>query len=211
MEEKNKHILQSAIQQLPIYRAEQGIWCKIEEELEKAVAEKKRENLANAVYAMPVSKAPASIWENVEAELGEKLYVTHKSKIKFYLQIVASIALVIGLGVLMNNYFTHDFGKESLAFSKETVIDNSMDTHSQSLEGELSDLIQQQCQNQPVVCENPQVTELRGELAELGKSLEEVKELYADSNNDPETYKYILRIEKEKTEISKKLLQYFNS
>ncbi len=85
-----------------------------------------------------------------------------------------------------------------------------MELHS-PIESELDELIKEHCLAQPDICAKPDFVQLTDELFDLTKSLNEVKQLSQNTANDPEACKYILRIQKEKTKISKKLLDHFNS
>lgn len=206
MEEKNKHILEKAFEQLPEFKADARIWDKIEEELNKEEYEKNSDTLKQSIRQLILFKADESIWHTIEKELDSKSYAAGKF---YFLKIAASVILVLGSGVLITKMVTAE--KEGITFSQETIPDNEIDIYSSELEKEMNDLIRQQCRIQPDICKNPVFTELNEELSGLTESLSRIKTLARNSDNDAEIYKYILRIQKERAEISKKLLHFFNS
>lgn len=208
MEEKNKHILDKALEQLPQFKADDRIWDKVVEQLDNEEGEQNPEILKRSINQLPSFRAGENIWNNIEKELDGKSSAANKF---YFLKIAASLILLIGIGILINNMFTSNTQKDNITFSQEAVSDNTTDLSSTALEMELNDLIKQQCRIQPDICMNPVFNELKEELSGLTRSLEQVKTLSKNSANDPETYKYILRIQKEKAAISKKLLQFFNS
>lgn len=208
MEEKNIHIFQRAVESLLEAKAPQGIWEKIEEELEHSSTENKRESLKEAIDDLPNIKTPEFVWKNIDKELAGTNAPQGNLK---YFKMAASIALLIGIGFLVQRMLQGRSDKELLSFSKEVIENKLPDRESKNKDSELDHIIQEQCAVQPDVCENPEFTELKRELNDLTWSLEQIKTQSENSDNDPETYKYILRIEKEKAEITKKIIQHFNS
>ncbi len=207
MEDKNKNILNKAIELLPQFRADARIWEKIEEQLESEISERKIEVLKKAIDQLPSFKADNKTWDEIEKELDNKFKPANNF---YFLKIAASLIVVIGMSILINNIFIKNSQKEFISFSQETVSDNKTDIASLELEKELDNFIQKQCQVQPDVCKRPEVADLTAQLSDLSKSLDELKIMMENSADDPETYKYMLRIQKERAGISKKLLQYFN-
>ena len=208
MEEKNKHILEKAFEQLPEFKADASIWDNIEYRLNNEANEKNYEALKQSLNQLTSFKADESIWNKIEKELDSKSDTVNKFH---FLKIAASVIIVIGLGILINKILTRNSEKEFIAFSQETIADNEIEVYSPELEKEMNELIRQQCLIQPDICMNPVFTELNKELSDLTKSLDEIKMLSKNSTSDPETNKYVLRIQKERAEVSKKLLHFFNS
>lgn len=208
MEEKNRHILEKAFEQLPAFKADARIWDKIEQQLDKEGCEKNPETLTHALSQMISFRADENIWNKIEKELDSESNTATKF---YFLKIAASVIIISGVSIGVSRMFTKNTPPEQITFSQEKIPDNESDVYSAELEKELTDLIRQQCLIQPDICKNPVFTELNEELSGLTKSLDEIKMFSKNSDNDPEIYKYILRIQKERAEISKKLLHFFNS
>lgn len=209
MEEKNKHILQQFIEKLPQTKAPAKIWDNIEAELENDNYENNRQHFKRAIHHLPNTKTPDIVWENIHQQLNHTSLL--RLTIGNYLKIAASIALLMAFAFLMQHILHTNSNNELLSFSEEIMEDNLSETVLLNIDSEFNKVLEKQCAIQPDVCENPQFTELNKELEDLTKSLVQLKTQSENADNDPETYKYILRIEKEKAEITKKLIQQFNS
>jgi len=90
MEEKNKHSLKKAIDNLPKYTPGDQLWDKLSNNLDGANAD---DVLHQALQKMTVYEAPDHIWDNIEAQLPR----TRKMIWLRPLAVGATIALLIGL------------------------------------------------------------------------------------------------------------------
>jgi hypothetical protein len=204
-------VLQKAIGQLPAFRAEDRIWEKIEAELDKDTAEKGRPFLADAIRELPKYKVAETSWEKLEERILDKEENKRKKPIAYTLSVAAFFLLLFGLLLLMEKKQRNGQSISQLAYSTETFDAFKVDEGTKDLERSLNEMLASHCQMEPETCRSPQFTELKKELADLDATLNELNKKYESSNNDPEIYKYLLRARKKQTEISKKLLHYFNN
>ncbi len=99
MQEKNKHILQVAIQKLPQYEPEALVWLAVEAELE--VFEK--ENiLQTAIHELPVYNPSDSLWDNIETELDTD---RKKSGRRIWLKRISAVAATVAFFGCWKFYF----------------------------------------------------------------------------------------------------------
>ncbi len=207
MPEKDKHILHQAIQQLPSWEAADRIWDKINEELDYEAEETQRGNLQHAIGLLSVSEAPAAAWENIEKQLEEISIKKNKRAPSYYFRIAASVMLIVALSILAKNIFFHTISGEKIEYSEEIAFETTNEKTEES-DIKLSKWIKEQCQLQPGMCTKEEFTELNTELVDLDKCLDKMKNA---NINDPEIYKYTLKIQKERTKILKKIFQFFNN
>lgn len=209
-EEKQNASLRKAIDKLPSFAADDRVWERIEEELSRAEEEAGRPVLKNALRSLPVFAAPVSRWEEIERKISEPSDRKIKKNILFFLRMAAFFLLLFGLLFFMDNIW-RTRPLTQLAFSTETMGNYRLDKDNSDLEMSMKAVLAGHCRNEPEVCTDPRFTELKNELSDLDESLEDLNKRYRESDKDPEIFKYLLRAQKEKMEISKKLLHYFNN
>lgn len=205
---------ENELDKLPELSPAPDLWDRIEQELESDSTEKNRHNLTRAISELPYHLPPQKTWRTIESSLpAEKGKIVNLAGWLKPLSIAASLAIVIAAAFLIRNYVVEPKQNTEieLAYSTEVVLEESYVIPETKFDEELNDLIKIQCNAQPDICTNPEFVALSGELIELTQSIDQLTAAFNNSNEDPETYKYILRAQKEKAEISKKLIQRLNS
>jgi hypothetical protein len=210
-QDKQASALKKAISQLPVYQAEDRIWKKIEEELERDTEEKGRAFLKASIRQLPDYKMPESAWSELEERMLIKDPSSRKKYIRYVTGIAAGFLLLFGLLLLLEKKHGNNQSAGLLAYTTETGMTFSAEDGTKDLESSLNSMLEGHCQLEPEACKSPQFTELKNERADLDATIRELSKKYDASGNDPEIYKYLIRARKEQTEISMKLLHYFNT
>ncbi len=114
MEEKNKHSLKKAINNLPKYKPSDQLWDKLSDDLPYTEA---NTPLQDAIQNLPTHTAPDHIWANIEKQLPAP-------KKRVWLRVMAAAATVALLVGLAWTSFQNNFEQEivNITHSEEEVI-----------------------------------------------------------------------------------------
>lgn len=201
MAEINKHILKNAIDNLPESKAPNAIWELIDEDLENA-SESNKECLTIAIDDLPEYKITRDLWNNIESEFKykpDRKVLT----VGIMLKIAASIVMLIGLSISLLHYTSKNYQVE---ISTTIIIENSEEKAlNLTPDPEIASEIELLCSNLPEQCKGPLVKELKQQLDEVTKQYNAVKETM-NKHKTPDFNRYLDRLENEKTEIEKELL-----
>ncbi|MEL6560287.1 MAG: hypothetical protein AAFQ94_19010 [Bacteroidota bacterium] len=206
MEEKREN-LKRAIEGLKSYEAP-DVWSAINEKL-VADTEEGKEHLASAVDGMKDMPAP-DVW----AEISDKLDDSHKSdnssNRKTLWAVAASISLLIAAVWVFQQSNTEVDLITSSDYTTEEVevfeVDFSGRGFKSTNDGVLG-YVDKNCKLMMTKCEDPKFKGLYDTYLELGRAKEELKEKLAETSNKEQLYKYLIRLEKDQTEIGKNLLK----
>ncbi len=201
MQEKNKHILQEAIQKLPQYEPEALIWISIEAELE--VLEKEN-GLQIAINELPVYNPSDSIWENIEEELAND---DRKSGRLIWLKRISAVAAAVVFLIIGNFVFKQNTGQEkvTISYSQETV-DEVLIKQDWDEDDDAFEMVLAFCETDHIVCELPEFVVLKSELEDLNNAREELKEALDHYGVDAELVAQLTRIELDRSDILKKMI-----
>ncbi|MFT5617953.1 MAG: hypothetical protein ACI85I_001179 [Arenicella sp.] len=217
MKEQGKQHLDKAIGQLKGKIAPSFVWENIEEELD-GDQEKGKHYLKRAIKDLPTlaMKLPSSdsIFENIiQKDLEEKsprlIQSTQKLGKKTYwiAGIAASITLVIGfwLGSLSNPAVIEISYSEQEVKQEENILPVlKMQLHE---EDEVLEFIQSNCKTVQLVCNEPDFKVLLEEYIALENDRKELLETMKAQQEPERLMRYLVRVEKKKTELGKQLLQ----
>lgn len=219
--EKNRKILDEALQQLRSYAPGEKVWDAVQSELADAA-------MADGLSKLKPIDPPQEVWNAIANELDKQekihqlkeftpgdeiwnridasLNVEERKARKLIifrwatLLAAASIAIVLAYFLIFPNQ-----QKSNISYSEEVIkIENP--GHWQEDDAEISDLLNTLCSANPVACSQPEFKEKQKELDYLNeKKLEILERLNAyDQNKDLQIL--LTKIELEKNEIVKQMI-----
>ena len=208
--------LQAAITQLPVRNPDANLWNRIEKKLEKEnPVEPGRENLIGAIRELPQHKPSINTWNIIEKSLEQTQAKVFSIKRFFYpISIAASILLLVGLYWFYSpsNFATNE---HIATVASEEIIQNTaasvIPSGNEQNDNEIMEMIKIHCNSIPESCENPYFNGLLSQYKELKASQEELQSKATENNDDSFLKKSIIKIEKEKTKVTKKLVEYLIS
>jgi hypothetical protein len=201
MQEKNKHILQEAIQKLPLYEPEALVWLAIDAELD--VFEKEND-LQNAINELPVYSPSPSLWENIEGELDTDFI---KAGRLVWLKRISSVAAAIAFLIIGNLMLKQNSDQEKIIFfySQETV-DTDIIKQDWDEDDDAFKMVLAFCETKNIVCEMPEFIVLKSELEELNEAREELKKALDSYGTDAGLVAQLTRIEHDRSDVLKKMI-----
>jgi hypothetical protein len=199
--EKNRESLQEAINSMSMHTAPDGLWDKIGNNLEQAT-EVGKENLEKAIVKLPEQKLEYDLWVGISEQLDERKTIKLKPNKNFYKIAAAFLLFIATIGLVVKQAYKSSDFEISIEIIEEQFIEKSFETFNDpTIQNEI-DLL---CSHLPEHCNDPLIQELKEQLEEVNLQYKKLKTIMATENN-PELRHYLLRIENEKTEIEKELL-----
>lgn len=188
---------------LPEFEPKANLWSKIEQILDF-------DDLLEAKVKDLPEFEPSVEWNSILAEIS----VEKKPKIvKFpsFIRwgIAASVTLILGFVWLFNK--KSDEGVISYSVEKQVEIKTEIQASTAQAENEAEEFINQQCEEVEVVCMKPEVKELRAELVELNLNQRDLETQIEQFGNDPALVQAQIKIENQKAQITKELINILRS
>jgi hypothetical protein len=212
VEEEQENKLQDALKKLPIYAAPSMNWKGIEGKLEDSEAKKRA--LEQEITQLPTYSPPISLWDSIEQELDSVPMNASVLKPVFGLktwQKYAIAALFMGclltFGVVFYQNAT-SVGNEkiTIAYSEEkydaTPIKEDWDEDEAAFAK-----VEEICQQQAFLCEQPEVKTLKSELDELNEAKQSLKTALGQYGTDETVVAELVAVEKERTAVLKKIME----
>ncbi|MEY4902818.1 MAG: hypothetical protein RLZZ292_633 [Bacteroidota bacterium] len=212
VEEEQENKLQDALKKLPLYTAPSMIWSSIEGALEDSEEEKKA--FEQEITQLPTYSPPISLWDSIEQELDSTPMKASVLKPVFGLkawQKYAIAALFMGclltFGVVFYQNAT-SVGNEkiTIAYSEEkydpTPIKEDWDDDEAAFAK-----VEEICQQQAFLCEQPEVKTLKSELDELNEAKQSLKTALGQYGTDETVVAELVAVEKERTAVLKKIME----
>jgi hypothetical protein len=204
MEEKNKAILQKALQALPELEPHAALWARLEKSLDFEDA------LQNTITALPEIEPSEDSWLFLEQKLTKETGAMRQRKMRslvyYWLSAAACITLCIIGWITVQN---PSADKLTLTYSQE-VVEAEPVWHSireeESLEEAIT-FIQASCAQELAVCHTSQFKELKSQLDELAAEMEKIQQEKALYGQDPELMKAQIKLENLQADITKELIQ----
>jgi hypothetical protein len=198
--------LRNALQGLKQYEPSTMVWQNIDSVLQNIDNEDIK--LKNALKTLPQHEPPAVIWMKIMQELPVRrtaiLRVISDTRLA---AAAAMIGLILTLGVL---YYANQPAKDSieLAYTKEVVDDEILknNTTINAEDEQAFAMVEDICQQQSFICEQPEVKTLKNELDELNSACSELKEAIGQYGTDATLLQQLSSIEQERTEVLKKII-----
>lgn len=188
---------------LPEFEPKANLWSKIEQTLDfDDLLEAKTKDLPEFEPSVEWN----SILEGISVEKKPKI-VKFPNFIRW--GIAASITLILGFVWLSNK--KSDEGVISYSVEKQVEIQSDLQANVSTSEGEAEEFINQQCEEVEVVCMKPEVKELRAELAELNLNQRDLETQIEQFGNDPALVQAQIKIENQKAQVTKELINILRS
>lgn len=188
---------------LPEFEPKANLWSKIDQTLGfDDLLEAKIQDLPEFEPSVEWN----SILEEISVEKKPKI-VKFPSFVRW--GIAASITLILGFVWLFNK--KSDEGVISYSVEKQVEIQSDLQANVSTSEGEAEEFINQQCEEVEVVCMKPEVKELRAELAELNLNQRDLETQIEQFGNDPALVQAQIKIENQKAQITKELINILRS
>lgn len=201
MQEKNRHILLEAIQNLPQYEPEALNWLAIEAELEVL---EKEDDLQNAINELPAYSPADSLWDNIENELETD---SKKAGRVVWLKRVSTVAAAIVLLVVGNFIFNQNSEQESITFSySQEIVEDDLLKQDWDDDNDAFEMVMAFCETENIVCTLPEFVVLKTELEDLNSAREEVKTALDHYGVDAELIAQLTRIEHDRSGVLKKMI-----
>ena len=202
MLEKNKHILDQAIQNLPTYSVPNSIWGAIEEDL---IIIDQDNLIQESIPSLPEYNPPETLWGSIETTLESDNKVA--KEISFPLRRVLAYAAVLAGLSFAFFWLSTEKSASSFAYTEEIVEESMLANDWNSDEAEF-DMVLAELDQSPVFFENPEIQDLKIELEELNMAKIEVEEMMEAYGKDEQIIAQIRDIELERTNIIKKLAAF---
>jgi hypothetical protein len=202
IEDMNLH---RAIRTLPEYSPSDDLWLDIINVLDKE--DREQTKLSAALQRLPQYEAPAMTWAAIELDLPKAKQDAKIFSMGRRWAAAASIVGIIGSGLW---WYSAQRAVDSVtyAYSTEKVdsetLANNQKTHEE--DEQAFAMVNQICEQQAFVCEQPEVKKLRSELDELNQAYAEIKEALGAYSDDSDLQQRLLSIEQERTEVLKKIM-----
>lgn len=205
MTEKGKSNLKSAIEGLRQHKAP-DIWRAIAKHLQN-FDESGQENLKKAAGSLRGINAP-DVWPEIEKTLdrGSEKPITLWKRLSW----VAVASVIVLLGYLWITILQPAKVNEMISYSTEEVPFFNAQEELKGLntnDDQVLDYIQGHCQALAVKCQNPHFETLIETYLELNRAKEELEVQLNLVANQEQVIKFLIKIEKEKTEVGKEMLR----
>ncbi len=200
MQEKNKHILEKAIQKLPQYKPESLVWLAIDAELEVM---EKESSLQNAINELPTYNPADALWENIDAslEVDQK-----KARRVFWLKRISSAAAVIAF-LLIGNFIFNQNNQENVTITySQELIEEDLFKQDWDEDDDAFETVMAFCKTENIVCQLPEFVVLKSELEDLNDAREELKQALEHYGTDAELIAQLTQIEHDRSDILKKMI-----
>jgi hypothetical protein len=203
MEEKNRKHLQKAIQELPEIEPDEHLWKGIEVQLNF------EDVLPKAIASLPLLEPDEESWANLERHLPAKKLVKRQARIIHlfsYISAAACIVLMIAAGIF---FLRTSPAKPTLSYSQEMYVEEPQDSSFEQAGAiqEALGFIQTSCESQLLVCHTPQFQQLKGQLDELNKEMQLLKQQQTLYGQEPEFIKAQIKLENLQAQITKELIR----
>lgn len=204
MEEKNKEILQKAIQALPELEPDISLWNKLEQSLDFEDA------LQRSIPGLPELEPKADSWVFLEEQLANETTPARQGRMVPLLHYWASVAACLAMCIIGWLFIkTPPADKLTLSYSQEMIEAEPAWTSiggDETLEEAIT-FIQASCEQELAVCRSPQFKELKSQLDELSTEMEKIQQEKARYGLDPEIMKAQIKLENMQADITKELIQ----
>ncbi|MFY7911450.1 MAG: hypothetical protein ACOVO2_17940 [Emticicia sp.] len=188
---------------LPEFEPKANLWTQIEQTLDF-------DDLLEAKIMDLPEFEPSIEWNRVLEEISvEKKPKTVKFPSLIRWGFAASVLLALGFVWLFNK--KSDEGVISYSVEKQVEIKSDLQANVSTSESEAEEFINQQCEEVEVVCMKPEVKELRAELAELNLNQRDLETQMKQFGNDPALVQAQIKIENQKAQITKELINILRS
>lgn len=196
--------LHQAIKLLPNYSPSDDVWLDIMNYLDKE--ERENAKLIDAVAKLPQYEASGLLWDAIEAELPKQ-----EAKVVsiFSIARMAMAAALIGFIATVGLWWSvANNNKDSItySYSTEQAVDSALNVNFEAEDEQAFAQVNQICEQQSFICEQPAIKKLRSELDDLNDARNQIKEALGSFGTDESLQQQLLAIEQERTDVLKKIM-----
>lgn len=215
MKELNKHILDEALQKLPMYSPKPLLWEQISVGLDEVVAQEAYDTTRKS---LPVYSPPANLWDRIASELDTPVSAPESKptpiisiRKKMYSRVIKYASVVVfavtaGAYLFLNNSNTIEYTDSvHINYGQERVVLASYTPDWEEDEDAFQTVLSF-CQEQSFVCERPDFRILKDELLELNHARESLKDALMRYGDDAELIAQLTQIEMERSDVLKKMI-----
>ena len=190
---------------LPEFEPKANLWNQIEHALD--FEDLLQEKITQLPDYEPINEMWANVLERISAEKKAQKVVVFPVFIRWVA--AASVLLILGFGW----YAYRSSEKIIISYSveKQNSIKPENTQNTSNIEADAEAFIEQQCAEVEVACMKPEVKELRQELAQLSTNQQELTAQMEQFGNDPALVQAQIKIENQKAEITKELINILRS
>ncbi|GAB3913379.1 hypothetical protein GCM10028803_57450 [Larkinella knui] len=188
-----------ALQNLPEHEPRPDLWDRIDADLRADAA------IDRALDDLPVLEPAAGSWEQIAGRLEKP--VVRPLWVRSFRWAAAAVVVLVGVWAVLQPASDE---KVTISYKTEVVETDltSMPEPLQSLADQKAEtFIKEQCEQQTVVCQKPEVKELKQQLHELSSRQEAVEQELLVFGNDPALVQAQIKIENERAEVTKELVR----
>lgn len=199
--ERNHQTLKNAIGQLPRYAPKASAWQGIERQLDADSAEA---TLQDAIQQLPSYAPPATVWEQIEADLNQPVISRLRvSKTTWISIAAATVIAVVSLVFWLNQTpDPEEYVQLIYAEAQQNAINADWDDDETVIENVAKAYAQRAS-----FLHNEQSETLLSDLEELNEAKAEIQNMMKKYGRDANLVQNIIEIERERTEIVKKMAQ----
>lgn len=198
--------------QLPEFDPRPDLWACIEYDLNRLDAD--TASLGQAVMNLPEFEPKASLWDVIEGQLTDEEIVTVRPLWSVSvnwsrwtkLAAAAVVVLVGGWYMLQLNQSDAVQLEYSVEKTTATVQNDAPDLNDASADGRAAAFIAQQCAEQQLACQRPEVYELRNQLVELSAEQQRLARERQVFGDDPTLIQAQVRLENQRVMVTKELI-----
>ncbi|MGM9507601.1 hypothetical protein ACS5NO_07735 [Larkinella sp. GY13] len=190
-----------ALQQLPEHEPRPDLWDRIDADLRADAT------IDRALDDLPVFDPKADAWEQIAGQLEKPVVRALWKPLYRWTAAAAVVAVVMGIWLVLQ-----PASDEKVTISYQTeVVETELTVASEPLQSaadqKVKRFIDEQCAQQTVVCQKPEVKELKQHLNELSSRKEAVEQELLVFGNDPALVQAQIKIENERAEVTKELVR----
>lgn len=201
---------------LPEYDPHPDLWNRIDADLTAA------ERFDEVVSSLPQIDPKADLWDAIEAELDGQVLphpAVQPSKRRLgqtirplWATVTAAVAVA---ALVLIGFWTNQQpdARERMEYAVETGVVNAASPvpAATGADRRAEDFIAQQCAAQTVACQQPEVHELRNQLAELTKEQQRLDQERQTFGDDPMLIRAQVKVENQRAEVTKELITLLRS
>lgn len=219
--------LDLALHQLPRHEPAPDLWARLDAELTD------NETLDRALTTLPEFEPKTDLWSTLESELGDEPAESARQAVATSFKVIrntgfgqrsirwaaaasVTLALLGGYWFYQSNALVKLAGETvTVAYSVETTDALPTDVvgepaTAQRADQDLEVFINQACEQQALACQKPQVQDLRQQLADLDQRKAQIEGQLRVFGEDPDLVKAQVRIENERADVAKELVNILN-
>ena len=202
------------LSQLPEYDPHPDLWARIEADL---LAD---EQLSRRLPELPLHEPKATLWNAIEENLDNEpaakvrpLWNNSSNQARWTRFAAAAVVVLTGSWLLLQPEVTDDVRIEYTVEQTDTVSRKEpMPPADESLaDNRAEEFITRQCAEQQLICQRPDVHELRNQLASLTAEQQRIEREQQIFGNDPDLIRAQVKVENQRAEITKELITLLRS